>query len=151
MRIVFNGRIHFANGEPASDVTVRIVDKDSASIQDDDLTITPGISDKNGRFSLIYEPLRNPEYHTPQIVGTPSQPFNPPSAELGLHMPKPGDEYLPYLMFHYTFNGLAHQHTERLGIFQTEFYLPEYPPVEFLPSRDGFSAETTTFAGETPT
>lgn len=48
------------------------------------------------------------------------------------------DIYLPYLKFNYTFKGQALTHTTSLGVFKTRFYLPENPPVEFLPSTHGF-------------
>ena len=53
-------------------------------------------------------------------------------------MPDLGDMYLPYLKFNFTINGVGHEHSASLGVFKTEFHLPENPAVEFLPSRDGF-------------
>jgi hypothetical protein len=57
-----------------------------------------------------------------------------------------GDIYLPYLKFNYTFNGLIRTHEASLGLFQTKFFLPENPPLEFLPSTHGFKF-TNSFSG----
>ncbi|OGO60443.1 MAG: hypothetical protein A2032_01420 [Chloroflexi bacterium RBG_19FT_COMBO_49_13] len=138
MIIKFSGSVHYANGDPLSNVVVRIYDKDRSGEQDDDLTTTPGVSDGQGRFSLTYEPLRYLDYHTIHAPGTPEEPFNLPSSGSGLRLPDLGDVYLPYLQFNYNLNGLIHQHTASMGIFRTEFHLPENPPVEFLPSEHGF-------------
>src|SRR3972149_3456061 len=64
MRVKYKGSIHFANGEPAAGVTVRIFDQDAPSKQDDDLTVEPGLSDERGRFQITYEPLRFMDLHT---------------------------------------------------------------------------------------
>lgn len=146
MKVKFSGSVHYANGDPFSDVVVRIYDKDATGKQDDDLTIIPGLSDAQGRFSLTYEPFRYLDYHTINVPGTPEEPFNTPSSGSGLRLPDLGDIYLPYLQFNYTFNGLIRKHVAPLRIFQTEFHLPENPPVKFLPSMHGFRF-TNTFPG----
>ena len=138
MKVKFSGSVHYANGDPVSNVVVRIFDKDAAGKADDDLTVTPGLSDEQGRFSCLYEPLRYLDYHTIHLPGTSEEPANTQDVKHGLRMPDLGDVYLPYLRFNYTFNGSMREHTASLGIFQTEFYLPVNPPVEFLPSRNGF-------------
>jgi hypothetical protein len=134
MKVKLSGSVHYANGVPISNVAVRIFDKDAAGRGDDDLTVTAGLSDEQGRFELIYEPLRYLDYHTLHLPGTP----NPPSESRSLRIPDLGDIYLPYLRFNYTVNGIIHQHTSTLGFFRTEFYLPVNQPVDFQPSRDGF-------------
>jgi hypothetical protein len=138
MKVKFSGRVRFANGDPVPNVVVRIFDKDAAGKQDDDLTLTPGLSDEKGRFNLTYEPLRFLDYHTIPLPGALGDAFNTPSPEPGIKLPDLGDIYLPYLDFNYTFNGLNRHHTAALGIFKSDYYLPENPPVEFRPSRHGF-------------
>jgi hypothetical protein len=138
MKIKFSGSVHYANGDPVSSVSVRIFDRDAASKVDDDLTVTPGLSDEHGRFSLTYEPLRYLDYHTIYMPSTRAEPDNSQTEKRGLRIPDLGDIYLPYLRFNYTYNGSTRQHTASLGLFQTEFYLPVNPPVGFLPSRNGF-------------
>ena len=146
MKIKFSGSVNYANGDPASNVVVRIFDKDDSGKGDDDLTVTPGLSDEHGHFSLIYEPLRYLDFHTIHLPGTPEEPFNTPSAETGLHLPDLGDIYLPYLQFTYSFNGVDRLHAVSLWIFQNKFHLPENPPLEFLPSTHGFRF-TNSFSG----
>ncbi len=141
MRLTFNGSVHFANGDPAAQVSVRIFDKDATGHVDDDLSLAPGCSDDRGQFSITYEPLRYLDYHTIKVSGPPG-----PDEENGTRFPDLGDIYLPYLRFDYTFNGTAYSHDAPMGIFQTKFYLPENPPVEFLPSTHGFMF-TNSFAG----
>jgi hypothetical protein len=140
MKVKLSGSVHYANGDPVPNVVVRIFDKDIRN-QDDDLTLSPGTSDEQGHFSLTYEPLRYLDFHTIHLPGTPEEPFNAESSGSGLRIPDLGDIYLPYLQFNYTFNGLIRQHTAALGIFQTQFHLPENPPVDFLPSKNGFRFE----------
>jgi hypothetical protein len=146
MKVKFTGSIHFANGDPVSDVVVRIFDKDASGKEDDDLTEAPGLSDEQGRFSLFYEPLRYLDYHTIHLPGTPEKSGNIQADEHGLSLPDLGDLYLPYLRFNYIFNGLICEYTASMGIFQSKFFLPENPPVEFLPSVNGFKF-LNTFAG----
>jgi len=136
MKLKFSGSIHYANGDPVADVAVRIYDKDASGKGDDELTVTPGLSDEHGKFSLTYEPLRFLDYHRIDVPGTPEEPFN--AAAPGLHLPDLGDIYLPYLQFTYTVNGFQRQHTAALGVFQKKFHLPENPPVEFIASVHGF-------------
>ena len=138
MAVKFSGSIHFANGHPASNVEVRIFDKDAAGKQDDDLTITPGLSDDQGNFSLTYEPLRYLDFHTFHLSGTAGSPTNPSHESTDLRLPDVLDVYLPYLKFNYTFNGLNCEHTASLGFLKATFYLPENPPLDFLPSTQGF-------------
>jgi hypothetical protein len=138
VQVKFSGSIHYANGDPISNVVVRIFDKDTAGKQDDDLTVIPGLSDEQGRFDLVYEPLRFLDYYAIQIPGLQKLPLNTDGRTSGLRMPDLGDVYLPYLQFNYTFNGHVCKHIASLGILQTDFHLPVNPPLEFLPSRSGF-------------
>jgi hypothetical protein len=138
MQIKLSGSVHYANGVPVPDVVVRIYDKDAAGKQDDDLTINPGLSDEQGNFELVYEPLRYLDYHNIHLPGTLDQPGKSGSKRHTLHIPDITDVYLPYLRFYFTFNGINRQHTAALGLFRSDFYLPVNPPVSFLPSRDAF-------------
>ncbi len=138
MKLKFSGSIHFANGDPAPNVAVRILDRDTAGNEDDDLTVSTGLSDEKGSFSLTYESLRYLDYHTIHLSGAHAQHGDVHTVENGLRVPDMSDIYLPYLKFDYTFNGLIYAHTASLGFFQTNFYLPEYPPIQFLPSTHGF-------------
>ena len=67
MQVKFSGSIHYANGDPISNVVVRIFDKDAAGRQDDDLTVTPGLSDEQGRFE--------PRLRAPPLPGFSRNPI----------------------------------------------------------------------------
>jgi hypothetical protein len=138
MKFSFSGSVHYANGDPIANVIVRIFDKDASGKEDDDLTVTAGLSDINGRFSLNYEPLRYLDYHTIHLPGNDAQATDSHADKRSIRMPDLGDMYLPYLKFNFTINGVSQEHNVSLGVLQTEFYLPLNPAVEFLPSRDGF-------------
>jgi hypothetical protein len=138
VKIKISGSTLFANGDPASEVEVRLFDRDAEGKQDDDLTVSPGLSDENGRFRLTYEPLRYLDFHHLRTEGTPGEPFNSGHEESGIRLPDMTDIYLPYLRFTYQFNGTLRQHSSGLGIFKSKFYLPENPPVDILASEHGF-------------
>ncbi len=137
MKITLQGSVHYANGDPLSGVSVRIYDKDAEGKGDDDLTVTPGISDESGRFSLTYEPLRYLDYHSLHWSGT-TPPEEDDTVKDGLRIPDLGDMYLPYLRFYYTYKGVDREYSTSLLPFQKRFYLQVNPPVDFLPSRNGF-------------
>ncbi|OGN91335.1 MAG: hypothetical protein A2Y88_13455 [Chloroflexi bacterium RBG_13_48_10] len=138
MKIKFSGSVHYANGAPLANVSVRVFDQDALGKKDDDLTVTPGISDNAGRFNLTYEPMRYLDFHSINPSTASNEPFNTADAESGLRLPDFGDIYLAYIQFTYTHNGRDRQHRAPLRIFQTKFLVPENPPVEFLPSLHGF-------------
>ena len=98
MQVKFSGSIHYANGDPISNVGVRIYDKDAAGRQDDDLTLTPGLSDEQGRFDLVYEPLRYLDFHAIQFPGAHEPNQSNVKRTSRLRMPDLGDIYLPYLL-----------------------------------------------------
>jgi hypothetical protein len=137
MILNFTGSVYFANGDPAPNVAVRIYDRDVPGKDDDDLTVTPGLSDNNGLFRLTYEPLRYLDYLADNSIA-PSPPGDARSESHVIRIPDLADSYLPYLKFNYTFNGLNSIHTASLGFLKKSFYLPENPPVDFLPSTHGF-------------
>ncbi|HUM37131.1 MAG TPA: hypothetical protein PLQ85_09700, partial [Anaerolineae bacterium] len=58
MTTELQGRVLFANNKPAANVEVRVFDEDAPWRHDDDLTVTPGLSDRDGRFTVVYDPGR---------------------------------------------------------------------------------------------
>jgi hypothetical protein len=74
MKLNFSGSVHYANGDPVSNVVVRIFDQDASGKLDDDLTISPALSDEYGHFSLVYEPMRYLDYLT---IHAPIHPVSP--------------------------------------------------------------------------
>ncbi len=146
MIIGFSGTVHYANGDPIANVTVRVFDRDESAAQDDDLTVTAGLSDEHGHFNLTYEPLRYLDQQITLIAGGEEKTGEPKSNAHPIRMPDIGDRYLPYLRFNYTYKDSEKVHMISLGFLQADFYLPVNPPVKFLPSRDGFKF-VNSFAG----
>jgi hypothetical protein len=134
MQVRLSGSVHYANGDPIANVAVRIFDKDASGKQDDDLTVTEGLSDELGRFTIRYEPLRYLDFHTEYLPDKPGDS----SPQPGIALPDLTDIYLPYLRFNYTYNQIEREHSASIGLFQHKFYLPVNPPVVFLPSQNGF-------------
>ncbi len=138
MEVKFSGSVHYANGDPISNVDVRVFDRDAHGKGDDDITVTAGLSDETGRFYLTYEPLRYLDFHTIYLPDKNDQTSEAQAGGRLIRMPDLRDLYLPYLKFNLTINGVNQEYSASLGVLQTEFHLPVNPAVDFLPSRDGF-------------
>src|SRR5919199_1912224 len=134
----FTGKVLFANGFPAQNVLVRVFDKDEPGKGDDDLTINPGRSDSEGKFTVRFEPSRYLDYNTIPTKESVNLPWDLTLTTHTRRIPDLTDIYLPYLEFRYTFNGRRCIHTAFIVPFQTEFRLPEIPPFDFKPSVHGF-------------
>lgn len=106
----YSGRIFYANGHAIANVRVTMFDKDIGN-DDDDLTVTAGISEADGRFSVEYDPDRNLDF---------------------------ADIYLPYLRFDYQINGRDKIHNAYIQPFTKEYKLPDLPPTTFIPAEHGF-------------
>lgn len=134
----FTGKVLFANGFPAQNVLVRVFDKDEPGKGDDDLTINPGRSDREGNFTVRFEPSRYLDYNTITTKEPVNLPWDLTLTTHSRRIPDLTDIYLPYLEFRYTFNGRRCIHTAFIVPFQSEFRLPEIPPFHFKPSVHGF-------------
>ncbi len=134
----FTGKVLFANGFPAQNVLVRVFDKDEPGKGDDDLTINPGRSDREGQFTVQFEPSRYLDYNTITTKEPVNLPWDLTLTTRTRRLPDLTDIYLPYLEFRYTFNGRRCVHTAFIVPFQNEFRLPEIPPFDFKPSVHGF-------------
>jgi hypothetical protein len=134
----FSGKVLFANGFPAVNVLVRVFDKDEPGKGDDDLTVEPGRSDKEGKFTVCFEPSRYLDYNTIQTQEPQNSLWDWTLVTRTQRTPDLTDIYIPYLEFRYTFNGRRCVHTALIVPFQTEFRLPEIPAFDFKPSVHGF-------------
>lgn len=134
----FSGKVLFANGLPAESVLVRIFDKDEPGKGDDDLTVEPGRSNSEGKFTVYYEPSRYLDYNTIQTQEPKNLPWDWTLVTRTRRIPDITDIYLPYLEFRYTFNGRRCVHTAMMVPFQSEFRLPEIPAFNFKPALHGF-------------
>lgn len=109
MTQTYSGVVRYANNDPAPNVRVRLFDKDFGD-EDDDLTVSEGLSDGRGRFHVAYAPERDLDF---------------------------ADIYLPYLEFTYTFNGRETTHRKYIQPFRDKYSLPEIPPLTFEPAQHG--------------
>jgi hypothetical protein len=142
----FTGKVLFANGFPAQNVLVRVFDKDEPGKGDDDLTVDPGRSDSDGKFTVRFEPSLYLDYNTITTKEPSNLPWDWTLTTRTRRIPDLTDIYLPYLELRYTFNGRRCVHTAVMVPFQTEFRLPEIPPFNFKPSVHGFKF-TNNFSG----
>jgi hypothetical protein len=133
MASVISGKVTFANGMVARNISVRVFDKDAPGKTDDDLTLTPGLSDQNGQFTVEYDPGRYMDFATLPFIG-----LHRSGGGGGLRIPDPLDILSPYLLFTWTVEGTTQTHTAPLELFNDQFHLPAASPMDFLPSRDGF-------------
>jgi hypothetical protein len=132
MASVISGKVTYANGFAARDVSVRVFDKDAPGKTDDDLTLKPGLSDPNGQFSVEYDPGRYLDFANLPFIGLHR------SGGSGLRIPDPLDILSPYLLFTWSADGAVQTHSAPLELFHDQFQLPVAYPLEFLPSRNGF-------------
>lgn len=140
MTVELKGRILFANSKPAENVEVRVFDEDAPGRHDDDLTLTPGRSDRDGRFAVMYEPSRYLDEpalkpSAGRALLTRLRRFLRPQHETGAE-----DLYLPYLEFRYTYLEKPHRHTTPLLPLVTEYRLPVLfsPVAKFRAAEHGF-------------
>lgn len=131
-------RITYANGIAAEGIKVSIFDRDDPGKMDEDLTLIPGISDRNGFFSLRYDPDR---YLDASKV-TVTEPRNPPwdwTLETRTRIePDRGDHYQPYIRFTYLRNGIEVTHEADLKSSTGTYVLPDDLNKPFAPSVDGW-------------
>ncbi len=138
MAAEFSGKVHFANGVPAPGVEVRVWDKDTPGREDDDLTVTPGLSDARGGFTVRFNLSRHLDFHTAEPARAGLLSWMP--APRHRRTPELTDMLPPYLQFRYRFQEQSRVHTIPLSSFAREFRLPELPiPAQpFKPSLHGF-------------
>ena len=134
------GRILFANNKPAANIEVRVFDEDAPGRQDDDLTLTPGLSDRDGHFTVVYDPGRFLD--DPELAPSRGKALLTRLRRLlrRQHEDDESDLYLPYLEFHYTYLDKAYRHATPLLPLVTEYRLPTlFSPVsKFRASEHGF-------------
>lgn len=138
MATEITGKVLFANGTPVAGVEVRVFDQDQAGKTDDDLTVSPGLTDSTGSFTVSFEASRYLDFNEVQISGPLSSLLSGIGAHSSFRLPDPTDILLPYLQFTYSFNGSMRVSSAPFGLFQDEYHLAEFAPVQFLPSRNGF-------------
>lgn len=126
-----SGRVVYANGVPAASVRVRVFDKDAPGKGDDDLTITEGLADAHGAFTVRYDEDRFRDFAELPHFGLGGDRDR-------LRFPDLFDVFSPYLQFAYEVGGETRMHTTGIPLFGDLFRLPDTCPLEFKPSVHGF-------------
>jgi len=130
---ILSGKVAFANGVVAPSVTVRVFDQDAPGKGDDDLTLTPGLSDASGKFTVEYDPGRYLDFACLPFIGLRST-----AREAFLRIPDSLDILSPYLLFTWTVDGQEYTHRAPVELFRDQFQLPQSLPLTFRPSQHGF-------------
>lgn len=133
MPSTFSGKVTFKNGAAAQNVQVRIFDKDAPGKGDDNLTLTPGLSDKQGKFIVKYDPSLYQD-----IINLSFLNMRIGSDEKGIKVPDLFDIYSPYLEFRWSMDSENYTHTAPLEWLKDHFELPYSTRFSFLPSQHGF-------------
>jgi hypothetical protein len=138
MPATFTARVTFSNGVAAEGVKVQMFDRDHPGNVDDELSITPAISDRGGVFTLHYDPIN---YLDGSKV-TVTEPRNPPyDWTLETHTrvePDRDDKYIPYLKFTFTNSEGEGFHTIDYKSGTRVYTLPVEARRRFVPSVHGW-------------
>lgn len=139
MARTLHGKITFANEVPAAGVEVRVFDQDAPGKADDDLTLTAGLSDERGQFSVAYDPGRFRDITTDTRAEPRDPPFDWTLVRREHQRSDWSDIFRPYLRFSYSFQGEPRQCQAPLNWFSTTYTLPQVlTPLPFTPSLHGY-------------
>ena len=131
-------RVAFANGIAAKGVKVQIFDRDSPEKTDDDLTITPGVSDEHGLFTVEYDPSRFQDGSQVTVSVPRNPPFDWTPENRTRIVPDKTDAYQPYIRFVYTHDGTTTTCVVDLKPGSRTYILPDSLQVSFTPSSHGW-------------
>lgn len=139
MTRTLQGQVTFANGVPAPNVEVRVYDQDAVGKQDDDLTLTAGLSDSRGAFAVVYDP----GHFRDEVTFTRSEPRNPPLDWTLVRRERRRTDWLdtfsPYLKFSYSLAGQVKEFKTPLNWFTATYTLPQvFTEIPFSPTRHGY-------------
>lgn len=119
--LTLKGQVLYANGKPVPNAEVRVFDRDrpKAGNPDDDLSTQPAVTDAQGNFQVPFDTRLNAEF---------------------------ADPLTPYVAIQYQVKGIGRWFTQDFSfipLFQQTIeigaiLLPEYEPVQFIPSQHGF-------------
>lgn len=137
MTCEFSGRVLYASGQAAANVRVRVLDKDAPGKTDDDLTVVEGVSDQNGKFTVVFSPTKFMDAKALSVLSF-NLPFPWSADSPTIRFPDPTDIYLPYFQFAYTINERPKTYSAFIRPMKKEYRLPESPAVKFLPSLHGW-------------
>lgn len=135
MATTYSGQVFWANGVPIPNVEVRLFEPGNGQSVGAELTLQPGVSIGDGAFTLQIK-----DSHL--IDSTVLSQLEPLSSlfdrihtgELSL-----GSDPRPLIQFTYPLNGRIVQTTVPFRKLHRAYQLPQNPPVDFLPTRNGFN------------
>jgi hypothetical protein len=135
MITTYSGQISWANGVPVPGVEVKLFEPENSQGVGNELTQQPGVSLADGTFTLQIK-------DSPLIDSTLITELKPLSSlfdriqtgDLSL-----GSDPRPLIQFTYPLKGHAVQILVPFRKLHRAYQLPQNPPVDFLPSRDGFN------------
>jgi hypothetical protein len=131
-------RVTYSNGIAAQGVNVTLLDRDASGKKDDDLTITPGITNRQGVFTLEYDPARYQDSSQVSVSVPRNPPFDWTLETRTRVVMDPADLYTPYLHFSYQYNGVQTTFSADMKSGQTSYVLPEILQVRMIPSQHGW-------------
>lgn len=138
MSVQYSARVTYANGLSANDVTIRVFDRDQPGQADDDLTITAGKSDKQGIFSVEYDPSHFKDSSQVNVMVPRNPPYDWTLVPRTIVKTDNTDTYQPYLQFTYPLNGKNKAVIADLKSGIQIYTLPDNSPRRFLPSQNGW-------------
>jgi hypothetical protein len=117
---------------------VRVFDRDQPGQSDDDLTITAGKSDRQGIFSVEYDPSRFMDSSQVSVMVPRNPPYDWTLVPRTIVKTDSTDTFQPYLQFTYPFNGQNKSVIADLKSGIQIYTLPDNSPRRFLPSQNGW-------------
>jgi hypothetical protein len=137
MTTTYSGKVFWANGFPIPNVTVQLFEPGKNQGLGTELTLQPSLSIADGSF--VFQSKDSPlldnallaelELLSPQFDGIEI-------SDLSL-----GNDLRPIVQFTYSLKGNIAQASIPFRKLHRGYRLPHNPPVDFLPSRDGFAFE----------
>ncbi len=135
MVAAYSGKVFWSTGLPAQGAQLRLYEPLKSNAPDMEISQQPGLSGADGSFSLNLK-------DSPWLDTNLLDELSPLSAQFesvnspGLH---PSDTNRPALEITFQANGKPVQAYLPFRKLHRGYYLPLNPPVDFLPSRDGFA------------
>lgn len=134
MSYTYSGRIHWLNGTPVPDVKVRVFRQLTDHSLGMEITEEPGISDTKGDFSIILRDSRLIDFSLLlnfDLLSSEFETVDPGGFDLG-------SELRPIIQFCLKIKDQEVYFEAPFRRIHRGYHLQYNPPIEFLPSRDGF-------------
>jgi hypothetical protein len=134
MAITYTGKVFWANAVPVKDVEVRLFNIKKDGSPGSELSMTPGISDSEGVFTLALRDSRLIDGNLLSSLDELSLQFD----EIQPNSISLGEDQRPCLQFKYPIHGQPIQVFLPFRRLHRGYRLPHHQPVNFQPSLHGF-------------